>query len=96
MNKEVIRSKFLNKSLTFMDLQNSVSALNVYYDDLSYTLISQQPKLQLVDLISNVGGLLGLFIGVSFLSFAEAIEIIFEVVCSLLQSKCSITKVESF
>ena len=96
MKKEVIRSKFSNKSLSFTDLQNSVSALNVYYDDLSYTLISQQPKLQLVDLISNVGGLLGLFIGVSFLSFAEAIEIIFEVVCSLFKSNFLISKVESF
>ena len=32
-----------------------------------------------LDLISNIGGNLGLFIGVSFLSFAEIIELFIEI-----------------
>lgn len=32
-----------------------------------------------IDLIANIGGNLGLFIGVSFLSFAEIIELILEI-----------------
>jgi len=33
-----------------------------------------------LDLISNIGGNMGLFIGVSFLSFAELIELFIEIV----------------
>ena len=50
----------------------------IYFGELKYTLISQQPKTILADLVSNVGGTLGLFLGMSFLSFIEIVEIIFE------------------
>ena len=52
--------------------------LTVYYDSLKYTLVSQQPKTLLIDLIPNIGGILGLFIGTSFLSFFEIIELFVE------------------
>jgi hypothetical protein len=51
----------------------------VYFDSLDYTLIDQIPKMNMLDLISNIGGSLGLFIGVSFLSFAEIIELFIEI-----------------
>jgi hypothetical protein len=51
----------------------------VYFDSLDYTLIDQIPKMNKLDLISNIGGNLGLFIGVSFLSFAEIIELFIEI-----------------
>jgi len=35
-------------------------------------------KIEIVDLVSGIGGLLGLFLGMSFLSLAEIIEIIIE------------------
>jgi hypothetical protein len=50
----------------------------VYFDDLKYTLISEQPKFDFIDLVSNIGGSLGLFLGISFISFLELFEIIFE------------------
>jgi len=51
----------------------------IFYEKLSYTLIDQIPKTNALDLISNIGGNLGLFIGVSFLSFAEIIELFIEI-----------------
>ena len=54
-------------------------AFGVYFDSLDYTLIDQIPKMNKLDLISNIGGNLGLFIGVSFLSFAEIIELFIEI-----------------
>jgi hypothetical protein len=50
----------------------------VYYDDLKYTSISERPLFDGFDLISNIGGSLGLFLGISFISFLELFEIIFE------------------
>jgi hypothetical protein len=45
--------------------------------------------MQLFDLISNIGGLLGLFLGVSFLTLAEVIEAflaIFEILIANFRS----------
>jgi hypothetical protein len=50
----------------------------VYYDDLKYTLITQQPKLELFGLISNIGGSLGLFLGFTFISLLEIFEVLAE------------------
>ena len=41
--------------------------------------ISQQPITSLTDLISNTGGILGLFLGMSFLSLIEFVEAIIEI-----------------
>ena len=41
-------------------------------------MISQQPKVELFGLISNLGGILGLFIGFSFISLLEIIEVLAE------------------
>ena len=71
---------FLNpkfKLLTENDSKN-LAAINIFYNDLEYTRISQLPKMDFFDLISNIGGNLGLFIGISFLSFAEIIELFIE------------------
>jgi len=78
MTNPIITSKFQNETLTFDLIKQSVLSLNIYYDQLSYTKISKDAKLELVDLVSGVGGLLGLFLGTSFLSFAEIIEMIIE------------------
>jgi len=65
-------------SQTFLE-KDSVG-IYVYYEDLKYTLISQQPKMQFIDLISNIGGSLGLFVGISFISFLELFEILIEII----------------
>jgi hypothetical protein len=43
-------------------------------------LIQQQPKIELFDLISNVGGALGLFLGFSFISLLELFEVLAELI----------------
>ena len=53
---------------------------NLFYTSLDYTMIDQIGKMDGFDLISNIGGNLGLFIGISFLSFAELIEIFIEII----------------
>ena len=49
--------------------------------------MSQSQLMTFVDLISNVGGTFGLFIGISFLSFAEIIELIFQIIFILFEKK---------
>lgn len=56
---------------TYEDVQKNFISFYVYYPEFKYTLISQSEKITLYDVISNIGGLLGLFLGISFLSFVE-------------------------
>jgi hypothetical protein len=71
---------FTNDFKTYENVSKTFFSINVYYEDLKYTLISQQPKIELFGLISNLGGILGLFIGFSFISCLELIEILAELI----------------
>ena len=84
MTNPIVKSKFQNETLTYDLLKESVLSLNIYYDKLTYTGITKDTKTELIDLISNIGGLLGLFLDISFLSFVEIIEIIFETLVIIL------------
>jgi hypothetical protein len=64
---------------TYEELKKNYFAIRVYYNELKYTLISQEPKTEMFNFISDIGGILGLFLGISFLSFIEIFEIIFEI-----------------
>ena len=63
---------------TYENVSRNFLAIYVYFEDLKYTLISQQPKFQIFDLISNIGGLFGLFLGMGLLSFVEIFEVLLE------------------
>ena len=85
MNNSLIYSKLSKEELLPEKVRTSVLSVNVYYKDLSYTVIGQQAKTEIVDLISNVGGNLGVFIGMSLLSLVEILEILFVLLSSLFQ-----------
>ena len=55
-------------------------SINVYFSDLRYTEITETPSMTIIDLFANIGGTVGLFVGISVLSFVEIIEIIIEVI----------------
>jgi hypothetical protein len=58
---------------TYFDVQQIESSsateflsVNIFYTERQYTLITQTPKTTVADLISNTGGVLGLFLDISF------------------------------
>ena len=51
----------------------------VWYSDLDYIEISQTPKMSGYSLINEIGGALGLFVGITFLSIFELLEYLFEI-----------------
>ena len=71
-------------------LKRSISSISIFYEDLRYTKISQIPKMSFEDLLSNVGGTLGLFIGISFLSFVEILDALIQMFFILLEKKSKI------
>ena len=79
-----LTSRFKHKAnLTFEKIKNSILSLNIYYDELKYTQIDEIIKTQLFDLISNIGGNVGLFIGASFLSLLEFLEFLIELLYTI-------------
>ena len=57
--------------------KNYFLSFNIYYTDLSYMLIEEHPFWDVFLLFSSIGGNLGLFVGMSFLSFVEIFELAF-------------------
>ena len=76
-------SRFLNESFdesfTVEDMSKSIAKVNIYYSDLNIEISSEMPAMTFITLVSNIGGVLGLFLGMSFLSFVEVFELGFEI-----------------
>jgi len=68
---------FSSKFETYEEVQKSFYSLVIYYKDLKYTFVKEEADMVLADLVSNIGGILGVFIGYSIISFLEIIELIF-------------------
>ena len=90
MNSSLIKSLYnynLNDSLnTFEMLKKSVARLQINYQEMMQTFITEYPKMQAADLVSSVGGILGLFLGLSFLSFIEIIDFLVQFINILVKS----------
>ena len=76
------------QSLKPVNIQKSILKLNIYYRTLEYELIAEVAKSTWLDLISSIGGQIGLFIGGSLLSIFEVIEILFEIFIHIFKVKC--------
>ncbi len=61
----VIIKNYNNQTVSQDTLRKSLLKLNVYYEDLSYISITEMPTLNGISLISNIGGTLGLFLGIN-------------------------------
>jgi len=57
----------------------SFSYIYIYFKELKYTKYSEIPKTEPFSFISEIGGILGLFIGCSFVSLFELAELLFEI-----------------
>jgi len=81
-------------STTYSVISNLIEKSNsgyadffVYFETLKYTSVSQSAKAQLFDLISAIGGIFGMFVGLSFVSLFEIIELFIEVMLLTFKDK---------
>ena len=74
-----LSSDFINRSIEDETIVlQSVVKLNIFYNSLSYTISTESPQMDLISLIANIGGNLGLFMGVCLFSLAEIIVTLIE------------------
>ncbi|XP_066267274.1 acid-sensing ion channel 5-like [Branchiostoma lanceolatum] len=74
------------ESATYYMSQNWV-VLDIYYSELNYQVIEQQREMTEGDLLSNIGGQLGLFIGASVITLFEFVEYLTKRVTSCFRKK---------
>ena len=60
--------------------------LNIFYDDVGYRILSEQIKYSVTELLSNIGGQLGLWMGLSAFSVVEIFALVFSISFALLFS----------
>ena len=80
-----IQSRFNNLKPTYQQLKQSIASVNINYNALSFTQFKENQKVTVIDLISSIGGTMGLFLGLSFLSMFEITEIFVELLFLLVE-----------
>lgn len=63
----------------YEDVHKSFYSFYIFCEDLKYTIITQKEKMAMADLASNIGGIIGVFMGSSFLSLIEFLQLFIEV-----------------
>ena len=82
----VLASDFNMTPISESTSSNKFVQLSIYYDSLSYASSTDTPSMDIVTLLGNVGGTLGLFMGISVLSACELIHVLVES-CILFKGK---------
>jgi hypothetical protein len=74
VNNSVIRSK-LGDQVSFERVRKSVASVRIYYNHFRETVVVDSIKLKPFDLLSSIGGILGLFLGFSCVVLVDLFEI---------------------
>jgi hypothetical protein len=96
LNDSNVVSKFgkINKEkISYEDLKSRLVSVNIFYNDLNHIVIKEEVKMSIISLISYVGGTLSLFLGMSFLSFIEFVEIFLQTLF-ILVNNAKLTPIE--
>ncbi|GFS05171.1 amiloride-sensitive sodium channel subunit beta-like [Elysia marginata] len=72
-----------NSLYTDRDIDDHFTKIQIFYEDLIYTYIDQQEAYESMNLISDLGGQLGLWLGLSAITIGELCSLLFSVGRSL-------------
>ena len=85
--KEDFSTKFGINLSSYESFRELFYKINIYYSSLKYTYISESPQMTVYNLLSSLGGSLGMFLGFSLFSLLEVFELLFELVWKLVFTK---------
>ena len=71
--KSLIANFTKRKDITNSEVSQSILSVKVFFDELGYEVVSERPSNQWPQLLSNIGGQMGLWIGASVFSLIEVI-----------------------
>ena len=85
-----IQDNFKTDLTTYNMFKDNFLSVNLYYPYTQYVYITQSPKTSGIDLLSQIGGSLGMFLGISIFSFIEVFEIILKILFILTFKKSAV------
>ena len=90
---ETERNRMLTRTMNLTERQKILRStqlihqnllrLNVYFEDLSVVEFKQMPAYELADLFADIGGTLGLWMGISVLTIMELVELLIRLIVLL-------------
>lgn len=72
-----LSKNFLNTSSS-IDLTKSTLMANIFYDEIEVKYINEIPKVSLDSFLSNIGGNIGIYVGMSLMGIAKIVELIIQ------------------
>ncbi|CAC5384945.1 unnamed protein product [Mytilus coruscus] len=76
-----------NKGSDYRALGHNFVKIKIYFEDLNYELIEETPEIEVQQFASDVGGAIGLWIGLSIISMFELFQLMLEC-CAFGVHKC--------
>ena len=73
------------ENMSLEEYKKTHLSLNIHFKSNEYTEIREMPKMTPIELISNLGGVLGIFLGLSIFSFVEVFEILLRIAIIVLR-----------
>lgn len=83
-----------NATMKYSQISGRCIFLDFFFDVLNNMEITQYPKMDVSELLSNVGGTLGLFLGISLLTFIEIFE--FTIIIKMIKDKRKQSQTEAY
>ena len=69
---------FVKRPIDSNTAQQSIVKVNIFYENLSYLISIDTPQMDVVSLLAYIGGIMGLFLGISVFSFFEVFILLIE------------------
>lgn len=76
----------------FTSVKSSVVSINIFYKTDLYTNVREKAATEFEQFISNFGGAMGLFLGISLLSLVEIFELVYEVIAVYCENRNIVKK----
>ena len=83
-------SAIKSANVSLDDINSSVLRFNLFYETLAYTIQRETASMDAFTIMSNFGGTLGLFLGVSFLSFIELFELVYRLLHAIIEARLAL------
>lgn len=85
IKKHLVYNGIADNKTSISKINDNVASVDIYYEEMLYTEMTEVPSQTITGLLSSIGGTLGLLLGMSLLSIIE----LFELVITLLLNFCS-------
>jgi hypothetical protein len=92
--KEYLEYNYEDEYPKYFNIATSAFRVNIYFSELTYTRIVEVPNYTPISLISNIGGTLGLFLGMSLLSFIEIVDLVIQMI--LASTRLNSNQIENY